>query len=603
MTQLEMTQRMSRDTCAAPSRISFFFSVRGDNAAFLRETDDGLGVETWSWRDGEPRRRIVSTSGESLYSVPLPLDDGRVLVLRAGAGVHRLVLLSPGQPARNVGSIESRGLHLLPSPEPGTMAVARGQRDDGAPALWIITSAEPHIREVRPLAIPGGTLHGGHWLDDAGRILGLDHHYQNRSQTIAVDLATGTVIGPALSGPGPENHHLLMSQRRSGRLLTARSLDGEVRLGWGRWDAGDWHLEFPDELSSFTGTVTPLAIDPAGTMVALCVENGLRSQLHVWDSGERACRQLDFSPGTFLPTARWTPAGLHLVTSGPDRPANITTVTPDLRGCRTHADPAPPGGWATAHAEVLPGPAGPIEAVVYGGRQWRESERLLIALHGGPHAAWKLSFDPLLQDLAAAGIAVVAPNQRGSTGYGQAHSDAIRGLWSGPDLADISHLAASISAYRQPRGLSPLMLFGVSYGAFLALITAAAEPALWARCVAVSPFASPHSLYAEGSDGTRSFLRRLGALDTIDDALGPRDLERLAGRITAQLLILHGIEDETIPVSQPRHIVAALERVGRRSGTDFCYQEMASGHNPLQSASAQASRRAVVQFLTEGRAC
>jgi pimeloyl-ACP methyl ester carboxylesterase len=582
-----------------PGRMSFFFSARGDDAAFLRIVEgDGLGVETWAWRDGSPRRRIVSTSGESLYSQPLPLGDGRVLVLRAGPGVHRLVLLSPGQAERNIGSIQSRGLHLLPSPEPGTMAVARGQRDDGTAALWIVREADPHIQAVPGPDVPAGTLHGGHWLDDTGRVLGLDHHHDNRSRTIAVDLATGEVSGSALAGAGAENYHLLLSERRSGCFLAARSLRGEIRLCWGSWDGGDWHLAFPERLSSFDGKVTPLAIDPGGTMVALCVENGLTSRIHVWDSANRECRQLGFSPGVFLPAASWTQAGLHLVTSGPDRPANITTVTPEVGDHWTHADPAPPGGWASAHAEVLPGPAGPIEAVVYGGRRWRESEHLLIALHGGPHSAWKLTFDPLLQALAAAGVAIVAPNQRGSTGYGQAHSDAIRGRWGGPDLADINHLAASISAYRRPRGLPPLMLLGVSYGAFLALIAAAAEPELWSHCAAVSPFCSPASLYAEASDGVKSFLRRLGALDVIDDALGPRDLERLAGLITAQLLIVHGIGDETIPVSQPRHIVAALERAGRQSGTDYSYLEMPSGHDPLQSATSQASRRTVVQFLT-----
>jgi pimeloyl-ACP methyl ester carboxylesterase len=596
-----MSEQMNHGLKAIPElcRMSFFFSAQGDDAAFLRLADGGgLGVETWAWRDGSPRRQIVSTSGESLYSQPLPLGDGRVLALRAGPGVHQLVLLASGQAERHIGRIHSRGLHLLPSPEPGTMAVARGQRDDGTPALWIIKAADPHIQAVPGPNVPAGTLHGGHWLDDTGRVLGLDHHRGNRSQTIAVDLVTGEMTGPALAGTGEENYHLLMSGRRSGCFLAARSLNGQIRLGWGRWDGEDWHLEFPDELSSLEGRVTPLAIDPDAAMVALGVENGLRSRIHIWDSGNRGFRQLGFSPGTFLPAASWTHAGLHLVTSGPDCPANVTTVTPDLGGLWTHADPSPDGGWATAHAEVLPGPAGPIEAVIYGGRRWRESEHLLIALHGGPHSAWKLTFDPLLQGLAAAGVAVVAPNQRGSTGYGQEHSDAIRGGWGGPDLADIGHLAASISAFRRPRGLPPLMLLGVSYGAFLALIAAAAAPELWSRCAAVSPFCSPASLYAEASDGVKSFLRRLGALDAVDDALGPRDLERLAGRITAQVLIVHGIGDETIPVSQPRHIVAALERAGRRSGTDFSYLEIPSGHDPLQSAASQASRRAVVQFLT-----
>lgn len=608
-------------TARAAFRISFFFSAHGDHAAFLCGAEGyGLGVGTWEWRAGAPRQRLLSTGGESLYSQPLPLDDGRVLVLRSGAGVHQLVLLARGREERTIGRIDSCGLRLLPSPEPGTIAVATGLTGGGTTALWLIRETSPHIQAVPAPRIPAGTLHGGHWLDPAGRTLGLDHRRSGESRIVALDLATGAVTEiPAAStgsgdsgasGSGEENHHLLMSQLRSGRFLTARNAGGQVSLGWGRWSNGNWQLAFPEGLSSFDGMVRPLAIDPAGRRVAICVEKGLRSALQICEPAGRGSETISIPSGILWPAASWTPGGLHLVTSGPQHPATITTVSSGSRRHQTGQDPAPPGGWAPAHAEVLPGPAGPIEAVIYGGPRWRESERLLFALHGGPHTAWKLTFEPLLQDLAAAGVAVVAPNQRGSTGYGPAHRDAIRGAWGGPDLADLRHLAESVSAGRRGRGLPPLRLLGVSYGAFLALLAAAAGPSLWSRCAAIAPFCSAAGLYAEGSEGVKSFLRRLGALDVIDDDLGPRDLERLAGRITARLLIVHGTADETIPASQPRRIVAALERSGHRSGAEFSYREIPGGHDPFQSGADSESRRRVIEFLAShadadpaGRSC
>jgi dipeptidyl aminopeptidase/acylaminoacyl peptidase len=570
-------------------RVSFFFSARGDNAAFLHGGEGhGLGVGTWAWQAGAPRSGILSTGGESTYSQPLPLDDGRVLVLRSGAGVHRLVLLAPEREARSLGQIGSRGLHLLPSPAPGTLAVARGVSDDGSAALWLINATAPHIQPVPRPRIGAGTLHGGYWLDDAGRTLGFEHHDGGGSRIVAVDLATGTASWLTRSGG---DDHLLLSGSRSGRFLTARKTGEDIRLGWGRWDRGDWNLTFPEELGSFDGLVTPLAIDPSGRLVAISVEKGPRSELYVCAPGESAREPVSIPPGVIWSTARWTSRGLHLVVSGPQRPTAVMTVAPGTPKL------APSGEWAPAHTEVLEGPAGPIEAVIYGGPRWRESERLLIAMHGGPHAAWRLSFDPLFQDLAAAGVAVVAPNQRGSTGYGPAHRDAIRGAWGGPDLADLRYLSGSVAAYRHRLGLPALGLFGVSYGAFLALLAAAATPGLWSHCVAVAPFCSADSLYSEGSGGVKSFLRRHGALEAVDDALGPRDLERLAGRITARLLIVHGSADATIPVSQPRRIVAALERAGR----EFIYREMPGGHDPLLSAADDGPRRQVIEFLT-GRA-
>lgn len=490
-----------------PYRVSFFFSAQGDHAAFLRDTGgSGLGVETWAWRNDAPWRRILSAGGESVRSQPLPLGDGRVLVLRAGDGVHDLVLLSPRQRETSIGRVRSRGLFLLPSPETGTLAVARGMSDDGIPRLWLVKAAGPRIEEVPLRTMPRGFLLGGQWLDADGRMLGFDHYGDGRSQVRTVDLATGDVavadFAPAGSPPADDgkNYRLTLSEPRTGRFLVAEESPGKRRFGWGSRGQRGWEVTFPDGLGDFDGTVTPLAFGPAGDSVAFCVENGLRSEVAICEPGTRAARKLNLPSGTVVPVARWTSRGLHLVLSRPDQPANIITVTPATGQRRTHADPAPRGGWAAARAETLDGPAGPIEAVIYGGPRWRDAELLLIALHGGPHAAWRMCFDPLFQDLAAAGIAIVAPNQRGSLGYGAAHRDAIRGAWGGPDLADITHLARAASAYRVPRGLPRLMVMGVSYGAFLALLAAAAEPALWSHCAAISPFCSAASLDASGPE-------------------------------------------------------------------------------------------------------
>lgn len=591
-----------RPAWPAPYRVSFFFSAQGDHAAFLRDSDgSGLGVETWAWHSGAPRRRILSTSGENVRSQPLPLGDGRVLVLRAGAGVHDLVLLSPGQQETSIGRVPSRGLFLLPSPEAGTLAVARGMSDDGTPRLWLVKAASLRIEEVPLRTMLRGFLLGGHWLDEHGRMLGFDCYADGRTLVLTVDLATGhaEVADFASAGDkdGDKKYRLMLSEPRSGRLLVAEESRGKRRFGWGSRSQDGWELTFPGGFGDFDGMVTPLAIDPAGNSVAFSVDHGLRSEVAICEPGARAARKLNLPSGTFLPIARWTSQGLHLVVTRPDQPANITTVMPGTDQWRMDSDPAPPDGWAAAHTETLAGPAGPIEAVIYGGPRWRDVELLLIALHGGPHAAWKMCFDPLAQDLAAAGIAVVALNQRGSLGYGAAHRDAIRGAWGGPDLADVTHLARGVSAYRRQRGLARLMLMGVSYGAFLALLTAAAEPALWSHCAAISPFCSAASLDAAAPESVRSFLRRLDALGVIDDGLGPRDLERLAGQITARVFIAHGTGDEKIPTSEPRRIVAALERAGRRRGTDYLYREDPGEHDIIFGPAGADLRRELIRFL------
>ncbi len=114
----------------------------------------------------------------------------------------------------------------------------------------------------------------------------------------------------------------------------------------------------------------------------------------------------------------------------------MLTIPADGRPVRLGIDGRDDIGFPPGDAELVEfdGPAGPIETIVYGGPDWRTHDRLVLALHGGPVSSWRLEFDPLFQGLVRAGCAVVAPNCRGSVGYGEDHLHPIRGDWGGRDL-------------------------------------------------------------------------------------------------------------------------------------------------------------------------
>ncbi len=302
--------------------------------------------------------------------------------------------------------------------------------------------------------------------------------------------------------------------------------------------------------------------------------------------------------------ACWTREGIRFPFSAPDHPPAVATVRPGGHGrtpCSPSAGlPGPLRGWAGAHVERLEGAAGPVEAVVYGGRDWRSRAQVLLALHGGPLDAWRLEFDPLFQCLAGAGIAIVAPNQRGSSGYSAAHALALRGAWGGPDLEDVRRIARRIAAERRALGAGAagdLCLLGISYGAWLALLAACCEPALWSRCVALSPFASGPRLHRDGGAAVRELLERLGGCQELHDAIGPRDTLRLLHALRARLLLVHGDADDVIPVGHSRAVRARLLELGRREGLDFDYLEVPGGGHDLAGA-LPALRERLLRFLT-----
>src|SRR5439155_20412099 len=84
----------------------------------------------------------------------------------------------------------------------------------------------------------------------------------------------------------------------------------------------------------------------------------------------------------------------------------------------------------------LPGPAGPIQAWIYGPGTVAKPP-VIIDIHGGPTGAWGPGTSLDLLALTDAGYRVVRPNIRGSAGFGAAWADGLGPRWGETDAADL----------------------------------------------------------------------------------------------------------------------------------------------------------------------
>ncbi|SEU43130.1 alpha/beta hydrolase family protein [Nonomuraea wenchangensis] len=580
-------------------RINFRFSATGDHAACLTAHGRArLMPELWDLTGPAPRPRLVPTKdGEDSWTFPLPFplpaDDVGVLLCRHGKQSARLLLAVPGTegaPAEEHELFASRrpGLGLIGGIAPGTAALLFENGEGRRTKVWRVSG---HAEPLEPVAELTGAAGGGVWLDADGRRLALARPEPGAGGTFVLDLVTG--LSAPLEGLA-DGEHLLMAAPRTGVLLTAARRDGAFRLGVRHRD-DPAPTAFPERLNRIEGSVTPLTLDPGGRHLALSVTRRSRSHLLLHDLVADTTVEAELPAGTLQPTARWTTGGLHLLHTTPDRPLGVVTLPDPLRSRARATAEEHPGRWTSARTVDYPGPAGPVEAVVYGDPV--ASERVVLALHGGPEAAWHFGFEPLFQRMAAAGMAVVAPNQRGSTSYGAAHRDAIRGAWGGPDLADILHLGRTLADARGPGRRRP-MLYGISYGAYLALLAVAAEPDLWARAAVIAPFLSGRELYRDGPPSVRALLDRLGGQVELDDDLGPRDLARLADRMRPPIMIVHGEQDPIIPVTHSRRLHSRLLAAAHPVAP--VYLEIpGSDHDPLVSSEGHLVADRLIDFLNE----
>ncbi|MFI6925244.1 alpha/beta hydrolase family protein [Nonomuraea spiralis] len=569
------------------TRINFRFSGHGRYAACLARRGRGhLVPETWDLAGARPRV-LRTRAGETLTSVPTPTDGGDVLLCRFGAGAHRLTLVTaPPREDEHAEEHELAVFHggvvrVVAGAAPGIAALALATGPEGRTAVWRLSGGPERPERIATLP---GPVRGGTWLDETGRRLALTRAGTGPA-TVVLDTSDGSLT--PLAGPA-DDEYVLLAAPRAGVLLTAVLREGAYRLGVRDRD-DDGPTRHPERLNAFEGEVTPLALNPSGRRLALAVNRRTRSHLVLHDLAEDAGAEVGLPAGTIFPVARWGTGGLHLVHSTPDRPPGLV----DIAGCSVSRPTA--GDGAPARVLTYPGAAGPIEAIVYGDPA--TSCQVAVALHGGPESAWRFAHDPFFQRLSRAGVAVVAPNQRGSTGYGDAHRDAIRDAWGGPDLADLLALGRALTATRRPGAPRP-MLYGASYGAYLALLACAARADLWSRAAVVAPFLSGRALYRDGPPPVRALLDRLGGHTDIDDDLGPRDLLRLAGRLRSPLLIVHGDDDPIIPVAHSRRLYARLRLARGPMDAELTYMEVPGGGHDLQHGVRDAAvLDRVVAFL------
>jgi dipeptidyl aminopeptidase/acylaminoacyl peptidase len=187
----------------------------------------------------------------------------------------------------------------------------------------------------------------------------------------------------------------------------------------------------------------------------------------------------------------------------------------------------------------------------------------VVVVHGGPEGQFRPTFQPLVQYLASAGFAVLAPNVRGSSGYGRAylHLDDVR-LRMG-SVADLAHAAYWL---RDSGRVDPerVALYGGSYGGFMVLAALTTYPELWAAGVDLVGIAN-FVTFLENTGPWRRHLREAeyGSLERDRDFLTEISPINHVENIRAPLLVIHGANDPRVPIGEAEQMVERLRALGR----------------------------------------
>ena len=222
---------------------------------------------------------------------------------------------------------------------------------------------------------------------------------------------------------------------------------------------------------------------------------------------------------------------------------------------------------------------------------------LIVLPHGGPWSRDLESWDMWAQPLAELGYAVIQPNYRGSSGYGQAWeamSDGNWGMRMQDDLNDaVDHLVQQGIADR-----GRVCMMGWSYGGYAASRAAQRDGSRY-RC-AISG-AGVHDL-PDMVARDRTYLGRYGSqyIGSAASRLADVSPARFARQYSTPILIVHGARDQRVPVSQSRNLVDRLRDAGKVEGRDFVYLEQRRNtHNLPREEDRLEFLEAVQRFLAQ----
>ena len=241
-----------------------------------------------------------------------------------------------------------------------------------------------------------------------------------------------------------------------------------------------------------------------------------------------------------------------------------------------------------------------IPALLYVPSDAAEDKRLpaLVHVHGGPTEQWLRRFDPLVQYLVSRGLVVLAPNIRGSTGYGVEFRDAALRDWGGADLQDV---AAGAEYLKRLPSVDPerLGVFGGSYGGYMTFMAVTRQPDLWKAAAASVGISDLHRLYGRSMEHFRYFLRtQMGDPEQEAALWRDRSAINFAEHLRAKLLIVHGANDPRCPVEQARIFRDRLRALGKREGEDFEYVEYGDiGHDSVDIEHKLRNFRLMADFF------
>jgi dipeptidyl aminopeptidase/acylaminoacyl peptidase len=546
------TERLSDGEVPRSVRAGFKWDPDGDRLFYHRDEGGDEQHDVWA----------MSLAGES---EPVVEMDGQIRLLDVGEGGERLLVgsnadgqmnlyrhdLPSGETTKLTDYERAAGAGRL-SPDGDRIAYSTNESDAYENSDVYVADADGSNARNLALGETGAESRPIDWGPEGDRLLVSDNT-TDLSRSGIVDLSDGAANATVTWFGGDEYTEAPSGFLPDGDRIVANRVRGtvvvpvvyDIETGESRT------LAVPD------GLTRPLVDEPLadGRLLAYRTTSSRRPELVAYDlDADETESVFEAEYGPFDPDAFVEPETVSFPSDGvPETPARAVDHDP--------------------YEEFE------IEGLLFD--SGRRPSPLIVNPHGGPRAHDLQQFNYRVQYLLSRGFSVLQVNYRGSAGRGREFVEELYGDWGGAEQGDVATGAEHVLDEYDWLDADRVAVYGGSYGGYSANWQLVQYPELYAAGVTWVGVSDLFDMYENTMPHYRTELmvKNLGEPDENEAIYRERSPVTHVENVDAPLLIVHGVNDPRVPVSQARILRDALDDAGFEEGPDYEYEELGEeGH-------------------------
>lgn len=495
--------------------------------------------------------------------------------------------------------------------EAGTRNSSLNWSDDGSQVAWYrqvdgdpnadILVANPADPSSARVALEGeGLMIPADWSADGSKILVLRYYSITHADLYVLDVATGalTEINPGVDvayggaqfAPDGDSIFAITDQESEFRRVAEIELD-DYALRWVSPDHG-WDVQ-------------GMAITSDASKLVYAINNGGNSEIHMMNPVTGETLAAPELPLGIVGGLQFDPTGSrlgfsHVNAQSPGDAWTYDIASGDLtRWTRSEVGGLDTDSFVTPELINFDSFDGLEVPAFYYQAETEGPSPVIIDIHGGPESQERPGFSSTIQYwVNELGVSVIAPNVRGSAGYGNEYVALDNGFNREDSVRDIGALLDWIET--QPDLDSDrVLVYGGSYGGYMvlaSLVHYSDRLAGGVNIVGISNFVT----FLENTNGYRRDLRRAEYGDERDPDMYAYLQEispaNQADKITAPLFIIQGYNDPRVPASEAEQILAAVREAGEEP---WYLLAMDEGHGFRKKSNRDFQRAAETLFFTD----